>query len=581
MAIDADSRGCEAADAEVGPIRLSVVVPAFDEAESLPFLHEALVPVLEGLGCGWEILYCDDGSRDGTMDLLRGMAAADRRVRVISFRRNFGQTAALAAGFTHARGEVVVAIDADLQNDPVDIPRLLAKVDEGYDVVSGWRAQRQDAFWTVTLPSRLGNSVIGRVTGVRLHDYGCTLTAYRREILQEVKLYGEMHRFIPAWAVAVGARLTELPVAHHPRRWGRSKYNLGKVVRVLLDLLTVRFLLTYSTKPLYFFGRLGLRVCFVAGLSWTWTITKRIIWGEPLYTDPFFIAGIFLGLAGLQIMLFGLLGELLMRTYYESQGKAPYVIKEVVNVGPDPAGAARPASQRVGVVSGPEVGSAQPRRSHRARWPAPPALAGLAVAAAILLWASPPVVAAQPAEGTLWVGARGGVAITDTLRLHDRELGRQFSAAPGVGVMLHYRLRRVDLGLLIEGLGGGRFAFQGTHRAMGGMFRVAGELRWRFFDGSWGALFVRLTPGYALLAHSDAIRFQAARVAGKTLGQIDSFDHAFGMGFELGLLVYVGSNAALFLGADTVAALTQLPSADDVGYIRLRSLLSLGVEWGL
>ena len=232
-------------------------------------------------------------------------------------------------------------------------------------------------------------------------------------------------------------------------------------------------------------------------------------------------------------------------------------------------------------MSGPEVGSAQPRRSHRARWPAPPALAGLAVAAAILLWASPPVVAAQPAEGTLWVGARGGVAITDTLRLHDRELGRQFSAAPGVGVMLHYRLRRVDLGLLIEGLGGGRFAFQGTHRAMGGMFRVAGELRWRFFDGSWGALFVRLTPGYALLAHSDAIRFQAARVAGKTLGQIDSFDHAFGMGFELGLLVYVGSNAALFLGADTVAALTQLPSADDVGYIRLRSLLSLGVEWGL
>ncbi len=264
--------------------------------------------------------------------MLRQLGGADPRVRVVSFRRNFGQTAAMAAGFDHARGDVVVAMDADLQNDPADIGRLLDKMAEGFDVVSGWRKDRRDAYWSVTLPSRIGNAVIGRATGVRLHDYGCTLTAYRREILQDVRLYGEMHRFIPAWAAAVGARITELPVRHHPRRWGRSKYNLGKAVRVLLDLVTVRFLVAYSTKPLYFFGRLGLRVLALAGASWTWTVAKRIIWSEPLYTDPFFIVGIFLALVGMQILLFGLLAELSMRTYYESQGKPIYVVKETLNI---------------------------------------------------------------------------------------------------------------------------------------------------------------------------------------------------------------------------------------------------------
>jgi glycosyltransferase involved in cell wall biosynthesis len=327
-----------------GQVELSVVVPVFNEEESLPHLHAALIPELEALGKSWEVIYVDDGSSDGSFEVLRGLGLGDPRVRVIRFRRNFGQTAAMAAGFGNAQGDVIVPMDADLQNDPKDIGRLLDKLAEGYDVVSGWRAQRQDAFWSVTLPSRIGNAVIGRMTGVVLHDYGCTLTAYRREVLNEVRLYGEMHRFIPAWAAAVGANITELPVAHHARRWGQSKYNLRKAVRVLLDLMTVRFLLTYATKPQYFFGRLGLRVWGVAGLCWTWTVIKRLIWGQALYTDPFFMAGIFLALAGLQILMFGLLSEMSMRTYYESQGKTIYVVRETVNL----PGADQPDRRRPG-----------------------------------------------------------------------------------------------------------------------------------------------------------------------------------------------------------------------------------------
>lgn len=316
-------------------IDVSIVVPVFEEEESLPHLHEALIASLSGLGRTWEIVYCDDGSSDDSFRVIRELASDDTRVRALRFRRNFGQTAAMAAGFDYARGEVIIPIDADLQNDPKDIPRLLEVIDEGYDVVSGWRSSRKDAFWTVTLPSRIGNAVIGRLTGVRLHDYGCTLTAYRREVLQEINLYGEMHRYIPAWAASVGAKITELKVSHHERRWGQSKYNLGKAVRVLLDLMTVRFLIFNSTKPLYFFGRLGLKFGVLAGASWAWTLTKKVLWGAPIYTDPFFLTGIFLALAGLQILLFGLLAELTMRTYYESQGKRIYVLKETLHV-PDP-----------------------------------------------------------------------------------------------------------------------------------------------------------------------------------------------------------------------------------------------------
>ena len=322
----------EAAKSEDERVGVSIVVPVFEEEESLPHLHEALLTTLLTLDRTWEILYCDDGSEDGSYEVIRSLAESDSRVRAIRFRRNFGQTAAMAAGFDHARGDVVIPIDADLQNDPKDIPRLLEVIDQGHDVVSGWRTNRKDAFWSVTLPSRIGNAIIGRLTGVRLHDYGCTLTAYRREVIREIRLYGEMHRYIPAWAASVGARITEIPVTHHPRRWGRSKYNLGKAVRVVLDLITVRFLLFYSTKPLYFFGRLGLRFGVAAGAAWAWTLTKKVLWGAPLYTDPFFLAGIFLALAGLQILLFGLLAELSMRTYYESQGKRIYVLRETLNL---------------------------------------------------------------------------------------------------------------------------------------------------------------------------------------------------------------------------------------------------------
>ncbi len=319
-------------EAEKPGVALSIVVPLLNEVESLPELQRRLLEALAALGKTWEILYCDDGSTDGSLEVLRGFAAADSRVRVISFRRNFGQTAGLAAGFEHARGEVVIPMDADLQNDPADLGTLLAKVEEGYDLVSGWRQNRKDGFWRVVLPSRIGNALIRRVTGVKLHDFGCTMKAYRREILQDVSLYGEMHRFIPVWAQAVGARITEVPVKHHARQFGQSKYGVSKTLRVLLDLITVRFLVGYTTKPLYFFGRLGFGLFFVAAVFWTWTIIKKIIWAKPFFTDPFFTAGLFVALAGLQLVLFGVLSELIMRTYYESQKKRIYTVKETINL---------------------------------------------------------------------------------------------------------------------------------------------------------------------------------------------------------------------------------------------------------
>jgi glycosyltransferase involved in cell wall biosynthesis len=315
---------------------LTVVVTLLNEAESLPVLQTELLAELERLGRSFEIIYCDDGSDDESMSVLRDFAMQDERVRVISFRRNFGQTAGLEAGFRHARGRVIIPMDADLQNDPKDIGRLLEKIDEGYDVVSGWRKNRKDAFFSVTFPSRVGNAVIRQITGVNLHDFGCTLKAYRREILQDVRLYGEMHRFIPVWAAKVGAKITELEVNHRPRSFGSSKYRVTKAMRVLLDLITVRFLVAYSTKPLYFFGRFGLLLCTLATGFWAWAVVKKVIWLEPFFTDPFFTAGIFCGLAGLQLVIFGLLSELIMRTYYEAQDKPTYSVRETVNMPADP-----------------------------------------------------------------------------------------------------------------------------------------------------------------------------------------------------------------------------------------------------
>ena len=323
-------------------IDVSVIIPVFNEEESIPPLYEALDRELRALGKTYEMLFVDDGSSDRSLELLQRYAATDPTVKVVAFRRNFGQTAAMDAGFKYASGEVLIPIDADLQNDPKDIRRLLDRMGEGFDVVKGWREKRQDAYLTKTLPSRIANRLISKITEVPLHDYGCTLTAYRREIMQEVNLYGEMHRFIPVYAHWAGGRVTEIPVTHHPRRFGTSKYTLRKTFRVILDLMTVRLLLGYATKPLYFFGRFAFASFAVALFSALIAIAKKAFvpmeghsgfWtGAPLYTDPFFYMVILFGVVGVQILLFGLLSEVNVRTYYESQGKLPFVVRETTNI---------------------------------------------------------------------------------------------------------------------------------------------------------------------------------------------------------------------------------------------------------
>lgn len=334
-------------------MKLSIVIPCFNEVETIPRLVDALdssQAELAALGHEPEYIVVDDGSRDGSFDRLREAAATRTWLRLIRFRRNFGQTAAMAAGFEAARGDVVIPMDADLQNDPADIPRLLTKLDEGYDVVSGWRRNRQDKALTRKLPSRLANAIIGRVSGVRLHDYGCTLKAYRREVLEPVRLYGEMHRFIPIYASWSGARVTELVVSHHPRREGASKYGLGRTFKVLLDLLTVTFLGSYSTKPLYFFGGFGFALCSGGTVAALITVYQRLTLGERAFVhrNPLFIVAVFLFMLGVQFLLMGLLAELQIRTYHEAQGKPTYVVRETVNLlpAPPPVTALRPPAGR-------------------------------------------------------------------------------------------------------------------------------------------------------------------------------------------------------------------------------------------
>jgi glycosyltransferase involved in cell wall biosynthesis len=309
---------------------LSVIVPVFNEEECLPRLHDELRLVMEDIGSSYEIVYVDDGSRDGSLDFLRGLAQREPEVKVIRFRRNFGQTAALAAGMDQARGDILVFLDADLQNPPSEIPKLLAKLDEGYDVVSGWRKNRQDAALMRKFPSRLANALISWVSGVHLHDYGCTLKAYRREVMENVRLYGEMHRFIPAYAVWAGATITELPVEHRARVAGVSKYGINRTVKVVLDLLTLKFLSSYSTTPIYLFGGLGAISMFGAVLVWALTLYQRFFEDVRVNRNPLFILGFFLLLTGVLLVTQGLLAELVMRTYHESQGKPPYVIREII-----------------------------------------------------------------------------------------------------------------------------------------------------------------------------------------------------------------------------------------------------------
>jgi glycosyltransferase involved in cell wall biosynthesis len=308
----------------------SVIIPVYNEEENVPLLHERIHQVLKKQDFSYEIIYVDDGSKDGTYSQLREVAQKDEHVRVIRFRRNFGQTAAMAAGVEQSTGEILIFMDGDLQNDPIDIPRMLAKMEEGYDVVSGWRKDRQDAQISRKLPSRIANRLISRVTGVQLHDYGCTLKAYRYEVFQHIRLYGEMHRFIPAYAALAGASITEVPVTHHARQFGVSKYGISRVFRVVLDLVTIKFLGRYGTRPAHAFGMVGLGSLTLAGSSSAIAIGRQIT--APRTSRGLFwsIALLFTGFGLLSVMM-GLIGEMLMRTYYEGQGKPTYVIRETTS----------------------------------------------------------------------------------------------------------------------------------------------------------------------------------------------------------------------------------------------------------
>jgi len=310
---------------------LSIVIPVYDEAESLGPLFSELGETLAGLDRPAEIVAVDDGSTDGSFERLVALASGDPRIRIVRLARNYGQTAALAAGIEHARAPVIVSLDADLQHDPADIPRLLALLDEGVDVVNGWRNPRRDPWLTRRLPSQIANRLISLVTGTRLHDYGCTLRAMRAPVAKELRLYGELHRFIPALAADLGARVAEVEVHHRPRTLGHSKYGLSRTLRVLLDLLTVKFLSGFSTRPIQLFGLFGL-VCAAAGLGLTAYLGfERIVLGVRLANRPLVLLAILMAVVGVQFVSLGLLGEMLVRTYHESQAKPIYRVREVVH----------------------------------------------------------------------------------------------------------------------------------------------------------------------------------------------------------------------------------------------------------
>jgi glycosyltransferase involved in cell wall biosynthesis len=306
---------------------ISVVVPLYNEADNLADLHRELTLALESMGRPYEILLVDDGSRDGTLERLADLEARDRRVRVVRLRRNFGQTAAFSAGFDHARGTIVVTSDGDLQNDPADIPALVARLEQGYDMVCGWRRERHDPL-SRRLPSWFANKIISWSTGVRLHDYGCSLKAIRSEVVKGLRLYGEMHRFIPAVASWMGVTVAEMPVNHRARTRGRSKYGLGRTFRVLLDLFTVKFLLAYGTRPSHLFGLTGLAFGAVAAVIAAYLLYVKFVQGEAIGGRPLLLVPPFFFITGVLLVMAGLLAELLVRIYHESQGKPTYVVKE-------------------------------------------------------------------------------------------------------------------------------------------------------------------------------------------------------------------------------------------------------------
>lgn len=311
---------------------LSVIVPLYNEAENILTLYEKVSGIAPSLGCNLEMILVNDGSTDGSRAILDDLASRDGRVKVIHFRRNFGQTTAIMAGIDYSSGDVLIPMDGDLQNDPQDIPKLLAKLEEGFEVCSGWREDRKDHALRRNLPSRIANWLISNISGVHLHDYGCSLKAYRREVIKGVKLYGEMHRFIPIYATWQGARVTEIPVTHHPRIHGKSKYGLERTFKVILDLIVVKFLAQYAQKPIYVFGAFGLVSLFVAFMAAMVALYYKLFGGKSFIETPLPLIFVMASITGIMCILMGLLAEIIMRTYYESQGKSVYLIDECRNL---------------------------------------------------------------------------------------------------------------------------------------------------------------------------------------------------------------------------------------------------------
>ncbi|MBL0141889.1 MAG: glycosyltransferase family 2 protein [Betaproteobacteria bacterium] len=311
---------------------ISVVIPIFNEADNIPLLYDKLAAELPGLGREFEVILVNDGSTDGSTERLAEVAGRDPRFKVINLRKNFGQTAAMMAGIDHARGDIIVPMDGDLQNDPADIRRLLDKLEEGYEVVSGWRKDRQDGELKRNLPSRIANRLISAISGVHLHDYGCSLKAYHKDVIKGVKLYGEMHRFIPIYASWHGARVAEIPVAHHPRMHGASKYGLERVAKVVLDLIVVKFLSKYATKPIYVFGGFGLVSILISVVAGAYAIFLKLFEGVAFILTPLPLLVVMSFITGVMSILMGLMAELVMRTYYESQGKSVYLVRDTLNL---------------------------------------------------------------------------------------------------------------------------------------------------------------------------------------------------------------------------------------------------------
>jgi len=309
---------------------LSILIPVYNEEGNLSLLYEKLITALEKAGRPYEAIFIDDGSSDGTMEILLDLREKNPNVKIVSFSRNFGQTAALSAGIDFSKGDIIIPMDGDLQTDPEDILPLLQKIEEGYDVVSGWRKDRKDPFLTRRLPSMIANKIISLIGGVHLHDYGCTLKAYKKDILKNIKLYGEMHRFIPIYAQWIGARVSEIPVRHFPRGSGSSKYGMSRVFKVILDLMVVKFLLSYSQKPIYVFGGMGLLMILGSFLAGCYAIYLKLFEGTSFILTPLPLLCVFLLLLGFLSILMGFLAEILTRTYYESQGKTTYQIKETI-----------------------------------------------------------------------------------------------------------------------------------------------------------------------------------------------------------------------------------------------------------